>query len=94
MPNGNAIAYRVGRVLSAVHVRITGDDIDASEPRVLFQGSGLFTTWDLWGNGCDIGPDGRLLVWREAPQPPARALKVITNVAKLAADRIAAPAAR
>jgi serine/threonine-protein kinase len=90
MPNGNGIVYRIGRALFAVDVHITGGVIDASEPRLLFQRDGLFTTWDTWGNGWDIGRDGRLLVWQELGQAPATHLKVITNLGALAAQRAGA----
>jgi serine/threonine-protein kinase len=91
MPNGKAIVYRNGRALVAVDVRIAGDTVDASEPRMLFQRDGLFSTWDDWGNGWDIGRDGRLLVWQKPAQPPASHLKVITNLGQLAAKRLGAP---
>jgi serine/threonine-protein kinase len=90
MPNGKAIVYRNGRALFTVDVRIAGDAVDASEPRLLFQRDGLFTTWDVWGNGWDVGRDGRLLVWQEPAQSPAFHLKVITNLGKLAAERVGA----
>jgi serine/threonine-protein kinase len=94
MPNGRGIVYRNGRALFAVDVRVTGDAVEGSEPRLLFQRDGLFTTWDVWGNGWDIGPDGRILVWQERAQSPAYQLRAITNVGKLAADRLGAPSAK
>jgi hypothetical protein len=90
MPNGNGIVYRNGRALLTVDVRITGDVVEASEPRLLFQRDGLFTTWDAWGNGWDVGRDGRLIVWQELRQAPATHLKVITNLGELAAQRAGA----
>ena len=91
MPNGKTIVYRNRRALFAVDVRIAGDTVDASEPRMLFQRDGLFATWDDWGNGWDIGRDGRLLVWQKPAQPAASHLKVITNLGQLAAKRLGAP---
>lgn len=90
MPGGAAIAYRDGRALFTVDVRMEGDVADASEPRRLFQRDGLFTTWDVWGNGWDLGPDGRFLVWQEPAQMPASYLKVITNLGRLATQRVGA----
>jgi hypothetical protein len=88
MPNGKAIVYRDGRALHILDVRVAGDAIDGSEPRLLFERDGLFTTWDVWGNGWDIGRDGRFLVWQEPVQPPAPQLRVITNLGALAAQRL------
>ena len=90
LPNGTGIVYRIGRALLTVDVHITGNVIEASEPRLLFQRDGLFTTWDVWGNGWDIGRDGRLLVWQELGQVPATHLNVITNLGALAAQRAGA----
>jgi hypothetical protein len=93
MSNGNVIVYRSGRALFSVKLRIVGDAVDASKPRLLFQRDGLFTTWDVWGSGWDVGRDGRLLVWQEPAQSPALHLSVITNLGRLAAQRVgAAPA--
>ena len=50
----------------------------------------LFTTWDVWGNGWDVGRDGRLLVWQEPEQSPAFHLRVITNLGTLADQRVGA----
>jgi hypothetical protein len=94
MPNGKAIVYRDGRGLYILDVRVTGDAVDGSEPRLMFERDGLFTTWDVWGNGWDIGLDGRFLVVHEPTQPSAPQLRVITNLDALAAQRFGASTAR
>lgn len=90
LPNGKTIVYRNGRALFAVDVRMAADTIDASEPRMLFRRDGLFTTWDDWGNGWDVGRDGRLLVWQKPAQSPGSHLEVITSIGRLAAQRVGA----
>ena len=94
MPNGSALVYRVGRTLERVTVRTAGDAIEASEPRVLFQHDGLFTTWDVWGMGWDVGPDGRLLVWRAPAPSAAPVLRAITQLPAFVAQRVGTPASR
>jgi hypothetical protein len=70
-----------------VGLRAVGDQVEPSEPRLLFRRDGLFTNWDVWGNGWDLASDGRLLV-REGPvQPPAAHLNVVLNFGALAAQR-------
>lgn len=86
-PDGKAILYSEGRGLFRIGLRITGDVIEPSEPQLLFRRDGLFTTWDVWGNGWDLGRDGRLLVWEGPEQPPAGHLNVITGLGVLAARR-------
>jgi len=94
MPNGKAIVYQDGRGLSSLDVRVTGDAVDGSKPRLMFERDGLFTTWDVWRNGWDIGHDGRFLVVHEPAQPSAPQLRVITNLEALAAQRFSASTAR
>ena len=86
-PDGKAIFYSEGRGLFRIGLRITGDAVEPSEPQLLFRRDGLFTTWDVWGNGWDLGRDGRLLVWEGPVQPPAGHLNVITGLGVLAEQR-------
>ena len=85
--DGRSILYSSGRGLFSVGLQINGDVVEATEPRLLFLRDGLFTTWDVWGNGWDLGRDGRLLVWEGPAQPPAARLNVITNLGELAAQK-------
>jgi hypothetical protein len=87
-PDGRKILYRDGRRLFAVDVRIRGASIEGAEPRFLFQHDGLATTWDVWGTGWDIAPDGRVLLWQPPAQVPSRQLNVITNFPALVAARV------
>jgi hypothetical protein len=88
---GREILYRSGRGIFAVGIRTSGESVEASEPRLLFERDGLFTTWDVWGNGWDIGRDDRLLVWQGPDQSPTTRLKVITNIGGLAEQKFRAP---
>ncbi len=92
--DGRAILYSRGRGLFTVGIRATGDVVEPSEPRLLFHRDGLFTTWDVWGPGWDLGRDGRLLVWEGPAQPPAAQLRVITGLGALAAQKSGLPGVR
>ena len=83
--DGRALFYAEARGLYRIDLRIDGELVEPSEPRFLFRREGLFTSWDVWGNGWDLGRDGRLLVWEGPVQPSTNHLKVITNVGVQAA---------
>jgi dipeptidyl aminopeptidase/acylaminoacyl peptidase len=83
--NGREIVYRAGRALFAVELQIDGNRVEASSPRRLFQRDGFFRTWDIWGTGWDLAPDGRFVIWQGPTQPPARQLRAVTNVGDLIA---------
>jgi serine/threonine-protein kinase len=87
-PDGRHILYHDGRQLFAVDVDTRGASVEGAEPRFLFQHDGLATTWDVWGTGWDVAPDGRLLLWQPPAQAPSRQLNVITNFPALVAARV------
>jgi serine/threonine-protein kinase len=89
-PDGRQILYREGRRLFAVDVKTRGGSVESAEPRFLFQHDGLATTWDIWGTGWDVAPDGRILLWQGPAQVPSRQLSVITNLPALVAARVSA----
>ena len=92
--DGNEILYRAGRALYAVRLRFNGTDVEALQPQRLFQHEGFFTTWDTWGGGWDLAPDGRLIVWQGPAQSPSRQLRAITNVDQLIAATFGAADSR
>ena len=87
---GNEILYRAGRALYAVRLQFKGTDVEALPPERLFQHEGLFTTWDTWGGGWDLAPDGRLILLQGPTQSPSRQLHAITNVDQLIAGTFSA----
>ena len=90
-PDGQRILYHDGRRLFSVAVRKpgeSGESVKSEEPQLLFEHDGLATTWDVWGTGWDIAPDGRVLLWRLPAQAPGRQLNVITNLPALVAARV------
>jgi dipeptidyl aminopeptidase/acylaminoacyl peptidase len=87
-PDGRQILYRDGRRLFAVDIRTRGASVESTQPRFLFQHDGLATTWDIWGTGWDVAPDGRVLLWQAPAQLPSRQLNVITNLPALVSARV------
>ena len=87
-PDGRRILYHDGRRLFAVDVDTRGASVESAQPRLLFRHDGLATTWDVWGTGWDVAPDGRLLLWQPPAQAPGRQLNVITNLPALLAARV------
>jgi hypothetical protein len=87
-PDGRRILYHDGRRLFAVDAPTHGATADSAAPRFLFQHDGLATTWDIWGTGWDVAPDGRLLLWQPMTQMPSRQLNVITHFPVLVAARV------
>ena len=86
--DGRHILYRAGRRLFAVGVQTGGASVESTESRFLFQHDGLATTWDTWGTGWDLAPNGRLLLWQPQAQEPSRQLNVITHFPALVAARV------
>jgi hypothetical protein len=86
--DGRRILYHHGRRLFAVDVETRGASLESLEPRFLFQHDGLATTWDTWGTGWDLAPNGRLLLWQPSAQAPSRQLNVITHLPALVGARV------